>query len=107
MDHQQIMGIYTRVERITEEMLEAARREDWDRVTDLEMVCSEEISVLQHSDTPRRLTLAERQEKARVIRSILNNDRHIRDLASPWMAKLSAMMQSASAERKLSQAYGR
>ena len=41
-----------------------------------------------------------------MIRKILADDRAIRDLTSPWMAKLGAMLQSTGAERRLASAYG-
>lgn len=106
MRHQEIIGIYEQVACITGQMLEAAHVGDWDRVIDLETACSDHIAVIQRAETVKTLTPEQRREKTRVIRTILDNDRHIRELASPWMAQLSALMQSAGTERKLSQAYG-
>ena len=44
--------------------------------------------------------------KVQIIKQILAHDREIRTIAEPWMTKLSQLINSTSAERKLSQAYG-
>ena len=47
-----------------------------------------------------------RARKVQIIHQILAHDRQIRDLVSPWMAELASLINSTSASRKLSTAYG-
>ncbi|MNR66244.1 Flagellar protein FliT [compost metagenome] len=49
---------------------------------------------------------AERERKVELIRQMLTADRQIRDLAMPWMAQLSALINSTGTERRLVNAYG-
>ena len=48
----------------------------------------------------------ERVRKVDAIRRMLDADRQIRDLTQPWMTKLSAMISSKGAERRVARAYG-
>jgi flagellar protein FliT len=106
MNIEQTLCLYETVHGITDRMLAAARDRDWDELVRLESACSNQLGILRHCDIAQRLTDEQRGKKVRIIRSILENDRQIRELANPWMAQLSAMMQSTGTERKLSRAYG-
>jgi flagellar protein FliT len=52
------------------------------------------------------LNPAGRQRKVDLLRKILDDDRRIRDLTSPWMAHLSAMIGNTTTQRRLANAYG-
>ena len=107
MTNEEILALYEKVAGITDQMLTAARAGDWDRLAALESDCSGHVDVLRQTDSMREpLTPAARQRKARIIRKILDDDRQIRDLTAPWMAELSALINSTGTERKLSQVYG-
>lgn len=107
MNNDEILSLYEKVAGITDQMLIAARAGDWDRLAALESDCSGHVDVLRQTATVREpLTPSARERKARIIRKILDDDRQIRDLAAPWMAELSALINSTGTERKLSQAYG-
>ena len=107
MDNQEIITLYETVADITDQMLAAARTGDWEQLAALESHCSSQVEILKNSDQQRQpLTPLAREKKTRIIKKILDDDRQIRDITEPWMAQLSAMMNSAGTERKLSQAYG-
>ena len=107
MDNQEILAIYESVADMTDRMLAAARLGDWEQLAALESRCSSQVAVLRQHDTARpALPPAERERKARIIRKILEDDRQIRDITTPWMARLSAMIASKGTERKLNKAYG-
>lgn len=107
MNNQEILGLYETVSDITEQMLLAADTRDWEKFTELEAQCSRQIKRLQHDEDPRQLlSPQERTEKVRLIKKILADDRKIRDITDPWMTKLSLMMKSVSAEKKLAHMYG-
>lgn len=107
MDNHEILALYETVADITDQMLAAARTGDWEQLATLESRCSSQVEILKQNDQPRQpLTPVAREQKTRIIKKILEDDRQIRDITEPWMAQLSAMMNSAGTERKLSKAYG-
>lgn len=107
MDNQEILAIYESVADITDQMLAAARTGDWEKLVALESRCSSQVAVLRQNDAPRQTLPPDvRQRKASIIRKILEDDRQIRDITTPWMAQLSAMIASTGTERKLHKAYG-
>lgn len=107
MDNQEIIALYETVADITDKMLAAARTGDWEQLAALESRCSSQVEIIKQNDQPRQpLTPVAREHKTRIIKKILEDDRQIRDITEPWMAQLSAMINSAGTERKLSQAYG-
>ena len=106
MNCNEVISLYETVADITDQMLAAARRADWDQLAALEARCSGHIETLKSDEPPAPLPGAVRERKVQIIQKILADDRAIRTITEPWMAQLSNMMNSASAERKLSQAYG-
>lgn len=107
MDNQEILALYETVADITDQMLAAARTGDWEQLAALESRCSSQVEILKQNDLPRQpLTPLAREQKTRIIKKILDDDRQIRDITEPWMAQLSAMLNSAGTERKLAQTYG-
>lgn len=107
MDNQEIISLYEAVADITDKMLAAARTGDWEQLAALETRCSSQVEFIKQNDKPRLpLSPLAREQKTRIIKKILDDDRQIRDITEPWMARLSAMINSAGTERKLSQAYG-
>jgi flagellar protein FliT len=107
MDNQEILALYETVADITDQMLAAARTGDWEQLATLESRCSSQVEIIKMNEEPNRtLSPVARERKVKIIKKILDDDRQIRDITEPWMAQLSAMLNSASTERKLSQAYG-
>ena len=107
MDSQEIIAVYETVAILTGQMLEAARNGDWDELAVLESRCTSQVDILRNEESPiPALSGAIREKKVKIIQQILEDDREIRNLTEPWMAQLSALINSASAERKLTQAYG-
>lgn len=106
MEYQDMIAIYENVAGISTQMLAAARNKDWDQLALLESACTEQIAVLKRENRQIPLTAEQRGQKVRVIQTILENDRRIRDITDPWMSQLSTLMHSTSAERKLNRAYG-
>lgn len=107
MDNQDIISLYETVADITDQMLAAAKTGNWEQLAALESKCSSQVEIIKMNDRPREpLTPTAREQKTRIIKKILEDDRQIRDITEPWMARLSAMMKSTGTERKLVQAYG-
>lgn len=97
--------MYERVSCITDQMLTAARADDWDALIALEAQCALHIDMLRQQESGVILPEVERDLKARIISKILADDREIRSLTELWMVKLSALLSSTGTKRKLSQAY--
>lgn len=106
MEYLDMIAIYEKVASISSQMLTAAQNNDWDKLALLESACTEQITILKRDPQKMPLTVEQRGHKVRIIQTILENDRRIRDITDPWMSELSTLMHSASAERKLNRAYG-
>ncbi|MDE2430205.1 MAG: flagellar protein FliT [Burkholderiales bacterium] len=106
MNSLELISLYKNVATLTNDMLEAARNEDWDKLTQLETTCTSKVQCIRESEIPMDLPVEVRDEKIRIIKDILAKDREIRDLTEPWMAKLSDLMKNSNTSRKLSRAYG-
>jgi flagellar protein FliT len=106
MNEDEVLSVYEKVAATTERMLEAARSGNWDELIELESSCAEQVSLLRRDDTRPPTTATSRQRKVQIINKILEDDRKIRALTEPWMERLSALINSTSTERKLSNTYG-
>ena len=105
MNTEETLGLYDEMTVLSGQMLRAASAGEWDLLTELERKCAACIERLRHNETT--VVQAEaRSRKVAAIRTILANDRQIRDLTQPWMAKLSALVGNASTERRVARAYG-
>jgi len=97
---------YELLAKVMHEMLGAARQQDWDRLTELETFYTVQVEQLKVQEGETRLPEAEQAHKLSIIKSILADDREIRALLDPWMARLSKLMQGAHMEAKLNRGYG-
>jgi flagellar protein FliT len=92
MDDNALLDCYVAIERASEEMLEAARAGDWDRVVHLEGACAVLISRLKQAAADRHLDEEQLKAKSRVMMRILRNDAQIRSLAEPWLDELDRLL---------------
>lgn len=106
MTSQEVLTVYETMVALTDQMLQAATQADWDRLVLLEQQCAAHVRQLKDNDNPPAMEGASRARKVDAIRAMLEHDRQIRDLTTPWMAKLSALINSSGTERRLAQAYG-
>jgi len=102
----QVLMVYEAMGELSAQMLDAANDNDWDRVALLEQECATHVRTLRDNDINAQWSASSRAKKAHLIRQILNDDRHIRDLAMPWMARLSALMHNSRAQARLANTYG-
>lgn len=105
MTSEDIVEVYETMAVITDQMLCAANDSDWDRLAELEQQCAAHVRQLKEHE-PLALAGAQRVKKVDAIRRMLAADRQIRDLTTPWMARLSALINSTSTERRVARAYG-
>ena len=106
MSAPEVVSVYETMVGITERMLDAATANEWDRLAELEQECAVHARRLQANEGALPLAGQERQRKVAAIRRMLDADRRIRDLTTPWMAQLSALINNTSTERRVARAYG-
>ncbi len=105
MTSQEVVTVYEAMVGITDQMVRAAAASDWDRLVLLEQQCAACVRRLADSEQ-QALAGAARARKVDAIRKMLDDDRKIRDLTMPWMARLSGLISSTGTERRLARAYG-
>jgi|SRR5690554_5564951 len=99
-------ALYETLGRVSADMVEAARANDWDRLTELDrqMTAAREALARQpESGTPDDATLLRR---AALITTILENNREVRRHVDPWMASARRLLTSGERERSVRAAYG-
>jgi flagellar protein FliT len=106
MEYQNTIQLYEAVAKIMQQMLHAAKMEDWDALTELEAHCAKHVTTLKMIEDAQPLPSDALKRKVASIKSILADDREIRNLISPWMARLNSLMSANQTEQRLSQAYG-
>lgn len=106
MSGNEVVNTYETMVGITERMLDAASASEWDRLAELEQECARHANRLKANEGGAALAGQERLRKVDAIRRMLDADRKIRDLTTPWMAQLASMMKSTSTERRVVRAYG-
>ena len=106
MNSQEVLSLYESVADMTDKMLAAARKRDWEEMVVLESRVASHVETLKSGEPPAALTGEKRLRKVQIIQKILADDRQIRDITEPWMAELARLMKSSQTERKLTMAYG-
>ncbi|SFV02878.1 flagellar protein FliT [Pseudoduganella namucuonensis] len=106
MTNQEVLTVYAAMAELTEQMLSAATAGEWDDLVLLEQRCAAHARALQADEPQQPMAGEQRERKVELIRQMLTADRKIRDLTMPWMAQLSALINSTGAERRLASAYG-
>ena len=87
-----LLKYYEAIEKASQDMLEAARQGNWDRVLKLEGACALLISQLKHSANGQALGADEAKLKSRLMQRILGNDAQVRQLAEPWIDHLDELL---------------
>jgi flagellar protein FliT len=87
-----LLNYYEAIEQASQDMLEAARGGNWDRVVKLEGACAVLISQLRSAAAKLPLEKEEVQIKTRIMQRILVNDAEIRTLAEPWLEDLDQLL---------------
>jgi flagellar protein FliT len=106
MTNEEILSIYEDMSMLMDQMLAAANQSDWDQLIVLEKQCAAHVVTLkQHDQVPAALGEAGRLRKVDLIKKLLNDDRQIRDLITPWMAHLSALMGNTRVQAQAFKAY--
>ena len=105
MEQQNSIAIYEAIAELTSRMLNAAKEQDWDTLTELENRSAQLVDKLKYFKDLEPLSGNATQQKVATIKRILVDDREIRDLVSPRMARLSSMINSSHTGKKVTRAY--
>jgi flagellar protein FliT len=104
---QVILAHYESIAHVSQLMLQAAWRNDWDTLIDAEECCASLIERLKEAGDPARVLDDEgRKRKHELIRKVLADDAQIRDLTQPWLRQLSVHVGDARTARALASTYG-
>ncbi len=106
MTGSEIIQAYENILSLTEEMLIAARQEDWERLIERERECSRQVQKLAAAQVDTQLDPPFQQRKIEIIHKVLAGDAEIRGLAEPRMARLQTLVSGTHRERQLIAAYG-
>ncbi|MDA0575371.1 flagellar protein FliT [Burkholderia gladioli] len=96
---------YEAIAEVSGRMLAAARGADWLAVDGLQAEYQTLVDGLKAAEEGVMLDPAERGHKYALIRRILADDAAIRDLASPEVARLSALFDAGRSTRMLKDIY--
>ncbi|RYF68595.1 MAG: flagellar protein FliT [Comamonadaceae bacterium] len=88
-----LLDYYKAIEAASQQMLDAARAEDWDEVVRCEGACAVLIEQLRFQGKRQELARDERAEKTRIMQRILRNDAEIRVLAEPWLSDFARIFE--------------
>jgi len=107
MDNAQIISIYEEILTITNKMLAAAQKSEWDTLINLEKQCRELTNKLIKCENETESTISHelQQKKIKIIHQVLDDDAQIRLITEPWMAKLQDIINTSTYKRNLQQAY--
>ena len=83
-----LLRCYEVLESASQEMVQAARRGDWDSVCRLEAACGVVIARLRTMTRRQPLPRAEQPQRMRILLSIIANDAEVRRICEPLPAFL-------------------
>lgn len=96
---------YEAIADVSDQMLRAARGADWSALSALQEVYLQLVDGLKDAGVGVALDEAELGRKLDLIRRILADDAAIRDLASPEIARLSALFETRRSTKVLTDLY--
>lgn len=101
-----MLGLYETMGRISAQMVEAARANNWERLVALERDVVGLRRKLEAGDIQAPLTAEERARKIALIRRILADDAEVRCQTEPWMEQVRKFLGNGARGRNVRHAYG-
>jgi len=92
-----LFDCYLAIEAASQQMLEAARLQDWDEVVRFEGACAVLVEQLRHRAKVEEMSAAQRRDKVRIMQQILRNDAQVRLLIEPWVGELERLLRPRAA----------
>jgi len=91
---------------LSAQMLDAARAGNWDAMDELQRIYVAEVDELRRLDHEAGLDDAEAARRHVLLEQILAHDAAIRNLVSPQLARLGALLDSSRRSSVLHRTYG-
>jgi len=104
-DEAQMIAAYQAILAITDQMLQAAKSSDWDKLVTLERSCKHLTNQLMEQQTRSPLSEIQQKKKIDLIQQILARDAEIRTITEPQITHLQNMLTSHDHQRKLNRIY--
>lgn len=110
MQAQTLIPAYTALAESMAQMLAAAKQNNWDKVSELEVEYLAQVAQIKTIEAASILTQETKLQKTAIIQRILADDHQLKLLIHPWMQKLSqwvqpSQSQAAQMQAKLNSAY--
>jgi flagellar protein FliT len=100
-----ILRCYEALEQLAQQMLDAARADNWDAVAEVQRTYVAQVERLRHLDHDTPISEAERSARFQRLERILACDAAIRHLLMPEMAQLGRLLGSSRRQKDLHAAY--
>lgn len=105
MTNIEILTTYQTLSELTNNMLDAARQDEWDHLAVLEQRCQRYVGELMQAP-PAQMSSDEQRTKIKIIRGILQNDAQIRALTEPRLHELQLRLHDTRNAQRGIHAYG-
>lgn len=92
MNNEEMLNTYEIIAKIMNQMRESAKRDDWHRISQLELLCKKYSDKFPACKELRPLSQEAIERKIASLNIILKNDKEIREYLEPWQKKLSELM---------------
>lgn len=92
-----LLQAYTELAELMATMLATAKQDNWDHVSELEVVYLDKIAQIKSIEKTSILMPETKSQKAAIIQGILADDHQLKLLIHPWMHKLTQLMQPGQA----------
>jgi flagellar protein FliT len=102
----EILGSYEYLAKVTLHMRDAAVKEDWDRVMQLESECAPVYSMLMTSEEHGPLDAQYQRRKSELICELLEHDAEIRERISGQLTNIWRLIHGRAKVEQISSAYG-
>jgi flagellar protein FliT len=87
-----LIGLYTAIERASDDMLSAALQSDWEAVNSVQAQCALLIEQVRRLNARVVLSRKDHSAKMKLMRQIVQNEAHVRRLAYPWTERFDTMI---------------
>ena len=98
------LELYEEICTLSERMVDAARRAEWDHLVALEQRVAALRDTLMNGDDDT-LTPGEAHRKRELIQRILDDDAEVRRHTEPWMEQVRKFLGAGAQARRVSAAY--
>ncbi|MDC9597306.1 flagella biosynthesis regulatory protein FliT [Xenorhabdus anantnagensis] len=101
-----LLSAYQRILSLSEQMIDLARNEKWDKLVEMEITYLKAVEVVtlisENSDTPFSL----QQQLTKILQTVLDNEKETKRLLQKRLNELSDLIKQESCKQLLHDTYG-